>query len=222
MIAKDVCLVGFCWGDFWGRYGKQWVENLQALETQPERFLLFTDKPVDLPAGWDQQITEQRTIWDFTNHDQVQCETKYAAGLMMDDMMPADALNDLVLGSDIIVSGHRDTLGNVNIPTRERYENCLDEPWYPLSGYHIYRTDLFKDIPLRPVDWCDWIAMFEWYQHGLTLHFDGRVRQLYTIRDGQYSQPKNPKQARANINLMRDLIRSGGVKPGAVWPPQPL
>jgi hypothetical protein len=222
MIAKDVCLVGFCWGNFWEKFGEQWITNLEQLETKPERIILFTDRHVDLPFGWGQQITEHRTIWDFCNYEIVKCETKYVAGLMMDDKMPVDGLSDLALGADVVVSGHLDTLGNVNIPTRERYENCLDEPWYPLSGYHVWKCDLFVEIPLRPVDWCDWINMFEWFQHGIDLHFDGKVRQLYAIRDGQYSQPKNPKQARANINLMRDMVRNGGVKPGSVWPPEPL
>lgn len=222
MTVSDVALVGFCWGDFWERFGAQWIETVEALNPQPERILLLTDKPVSLPFGWDQEHTEHSTIWDVINNGYVKAETKYVAGLAMDDSMPKDALYDLKLDVDVVVSGHRDTLGNINIPTRERYENCLDEPWYPLSGYHVMRSDLFTEIPLRPVDWCDWINMFEWFQHGLNLHFDGRVRQLYTIRDGQYSQPKNPKQARANINLMRDLIRNGGVKPGAVWPPEPL
>ena len=219
MTVKDVSLVGFCWGDFWERFGKQWVECVEQLDPQPERILLFTDRKVDLPFGWEQRHTEQNTIWGFLNDDIPTCETEYVAGLAMDDLMPVDALADLQLGADVIASGHKDSLGNVNIPTRERYENCLDEPWFPLSGYHVMRSDLPTRIPFRPVDWCDWVAMFEWYQHGISIHFDGKIRQFYTIREGQYSQPKNSKLARQNINLMRNLIRAGNVVPGAVWPP---
>jgi hypothetical protein len=222
VTVKDVSLVGFCWGDFWERFGKQWVECVEQLDPQPERILLFTDRKVDLPSGWEQRLTGHKTIWGFANDDVPTCGTEYAAILAMDDLMPSDSLADLHLGADVIASGHKDTLGNINIPTRERYENCLDELWYPLSGYHVTRSDLTSRIPLRPVDWADWIAMFEWYQHNISIHFDGRIRQFYTIRDGQYSQPKKPNQARANINLMRDLIRGGGVVPGAVWPPVPL
>lgn len=222
MTVKDVSLVGFCWGDFWERFGKQWVECVEQLDPQPERKLLFTDRTVDLPSGWEQRITGQKTIHGFLNEDAPTCETGYVANLMMDDLMPTDALADLQLGADVIASGHTDSLGNVNIPTRERYENCLDEPWFPLSGYQIMRTDLPTRIPFRPVVWSDWIAMFEWYQHNISIHFDGKIRQFYTIRDGQDSQPNKPNQARANIHLMRDLIRGGGVVPGAVWPPVPL
>jgi len=222
VIVQDVCLIGFCWGDFWDRFSHQWVENVLALDPKPEHVLLFTDRLVDLPQGWEQRVTTERTIMGFINNDFPQSGFPYGAGLAMDDLMPSDGLADLVLGADVIASGHKDTLGNINIPTRERYENCLDEPWFPLSGYHVMRSDLPTRIPFRPVDWVDWVAMFEWYQHGISIHFDGKIRQFYTIREGQYSQPKNPKLARQNINLIRELVRNGGVQPGAVWPPQPL
>jgi hypothetical protein len=45
---------------------------------------------------------------------------------------------------------------------------------------------------------------------------------FYRVHREQFSNVDNSQNAMAKINLMRELVQQGNVKPGAVWPPELL
>jgi hypothetical protein len=222
VTADKVSLWTFCWGDYWDRYSQRWIESVKALDPAPLEVVVGSDRVLDLPDGWRQVPISEPFMWDGALKVAEACRGEWLAGVMMDDLMPSDALVDLDLSGDVECSVAVDSTGFRMVPTRERYENCLNEPWYPLSGYQIIRRDVFLRIPMRPVVWADWVLSFEWWQANLDVRFSDRVRYLYQLSPEQNSNVKDSGAAMKNIELMKRLVREGGVKPGAVWPPVPL
>ena len=215
-----VTLVSMVWGDYWGRFGDEWIDSVWALDPAPAEVILATDKLRQLPVGWKQVDLVEPKHWG-TIHHLFRCASQdYVAPLMVDDRMPPNGLADLVLEGDIIVSGHLDSFDAVRMPRRENYERAFDAPFYTLSGYAVYKKDVFERIPYRPIMWADWVASIEYLQHGLDVRFEDRVRMFYTLHDDQHSRKGNFDVALRNVGLAQMMARNGGLKPGAVWPPE--
>lgn len=215
-----VTLVSMVWGDYWGRFGDEWIESVWALDPAPAEVILATDKLRQLPVGWKQVDLVEPGHWEGLHNVIRYASQDYVVPLMVDDRMPVDGLADLVLEGDIIVSGHKDSAGTVNIPEKADYERAFDVPFYTLTGFAVYKRDVFERIPYRPIMWADWVASIEYLQHGLDVRFEDRVRQLYTLHPDQHSRSSDFAEARRNVRHAQMMARNGGMKPGAVWPPE--
>jgi hypothetical protein len=208
------------WGDYWERFGDGWVDSIWALDPAPAEVIVATDRLLKLPVGWKQTDLREPYFWESVHHVCRQASYEYVAPVAIDDRMPVDGLADLVLEGDIIVSGHKDSDGTVKIPKREDYERAFDTPFYTLSGYAVFKKDVFERIPLRPIMWPDWVASIEYLQHGLDVRFEDRVRYHYTLHKDQHSRKGDFGIALKNVGLAQMMARNGGLKPGAVWPPE--
>lgn len=197
------------------------MRSVLALNPAPMEVVVSTDRPLELPDGWRQVEARKPYLWQAAAAAAEACRGDWLAPLMMDDTMPPDALVDVDTSGDVECSVSVDSTGFRMVPSRGKYENILDEPWYPLSGYQIIRRDVTLRFPYRPVVWADWIQSFEWWAAGLDVRFSDRVRHYYQLSDYQNSNVKDSGSAMKKIELMKRMVRAGGVKPGAVWPPEP-
>lgn len=210
-----VTLVTACWNGYWDRYGKQWVESVQQLNTAPDEILVATDRPICLPDGWKQKPAVKPYVFDAWNDVIGSASNEWVAFLSMDDLLPVDALDNLVLGGDVVVCGMKDSVGNVSVPDPARYENIFTDPGYPLTGWLIYRRDFHVRHPFRRTNYTDWVAALEYRHHNADIRFDPTIRYLYSIHPEQLSAVSGIKQ----VDFMKQLLTCHSVVPGPEWPP---
>jgi hypothetical protein len=160
-------------------------------------------------------------FWDGYNALVDEAKGEWLVPLMLDDTMPSDALDGLILDCDVECSVAIDSNNQLMIPSLERYMNILDEDWFPLTGFPIMTKQVAQKYPYRPVYWADWVATIEWFAAGVTVRISDKVRYNYTLSKNQRSRPRNPQEAFEQIELMKQMVRGCGVKPGSCWPPEP-
>jgi hypothetical protein len=220
--GSTVSLVSTASQEYWDKWGKQWLAVVTAFDPQPNEILLVSDVKAELPENIRQIPAVEPFIWESFNHGMREATSDYVGFLGLDDVMPADAFQDLVLEGDVLVSSYIDSKKDIHTPTKERWINCLNDNWFTLDGYRIVHRDIAHLIPHRPIPWADWVASLEYYQHCLDVRFEDRVRYFYNLHDGQQSIPANYEQAVQQIALVKQMIWDGGIKPGSCFPPEPL
>ncbi len=221
-VVDNLTLVGVSWGtEYFSKYKERWVASVLALDPAPAHIVIATDRELPLPPHFRQVPIEQPYHWEAFNCAVRAAETEWVCGLMLDDTMPSDGLVDIDMSGDVESSIAIDSHGSTMKPDPQRWRDAMDQPWYPLSGFQVIKRDVFLRFPYRPVEWADWIQALEWLAAGVDVRFSNRVRQHYTLHAGQHSRPKNFKLALERIQIVKQMIREGGVKPGNVWPPEP-
>lgn len=221
--GKTVSLVSITSKSYWDQYGRRWLGTIEDLDPRPDEILLLSDFTPNVPSCV--RLVEARepfSVDGWMNHARVVASGDYIGYLGMDDTMPINAFSKLTLEGDVIVSGNVDGKGDVNMPTRREWLDCLNDPWYTLNGYQIVHRDIAKLIPYRPLPWADWVASLEYFQHKLDVRFENRIRYYYNLHDGQVSRPDDFNAELDKIALVKQMIRDGGIKPGACFPPEPL
>lgn len=212
----SISLVTACWNGYWDRYGAQWVESVQALNTAPDEVLIASDCLLDLPSGWKQKPAVEPFVFDAWNDVIGSASNEWVAFLSMDDLLLPHALDDLVLGGDVVVAGMRDSAGFERVPDPVRYQNILHEPSYPLVGWLIYRREFHTRHPFRRTNFTDWIAALEYHHHNADIRFDPTIRYHYNIHPQQLSAQDATKE----VELMKQLLTHYRVTPGPEWPPR--
>ena len=219
MIVEGLSIVVAVSTEYWGRFGDGWTQSVLALEPKPEHVFIASEEPLVLPEGWLQVQAVKPLIWDAFTQVISQSPTTYAMLVNIDDRLPTDALDDLVLEGDIICSAMIDTEGVVSVPCQKRYENIVNAYWYPLMGSIIFHREVLNKIPFRPTVWMDWIAAFEYKAHKLDIRFNKKIRYIYNIEGQRLSNPADPSAALSQVAIMRNMVRHGMPQPGNVWPP---
>ena len=222
----DLTCVVVSWGSHFDKYGKDFIENVVALDPQPAEFLFLTDKLREgLPNNFRQVLLPDVGFDNWFQYPLDYVKTGWWCGLGLDDLMPVDGFRDLVFDGDIVLSAWMDSNGVVHTPTKERYDSMFEQATYQMQGWWMAKVELDKRIPKRPVVWEDWIQWFEFKMHEVDVRFDPQIRHFYRLHNEQHSNilvKEKVDDAKANIDLMRKLAQQGNVKPGAVWPPELL
>jgi hypothetical protein len=219
----DLTCVVVSWGSWFNKYGQDFIKNVTAANPQPTEFLFLTDKLQEgLPNNFRQVLVPDIDINNRWRYALEYTRTGWWCCLGLDDLMPADGFRDLVFDGDIVLSAWMDSNGVVHTPTKERYDSMFEQQAYQMQGWWMARVGLDKRIPKRPIVWEDWVQWFEFKMHEVDVRFDPQIRMFYRVHREQFSNVRNSQNAMAKINLMRELVQQGNVKPGAVWPPELL
>lgn len=197
------------------------MQSVLALDPQPAEVVVATDKELVLPQGWKQIPAAEPYFFESWNQVFSAASGPYIAFLSMDDTMPPDALADLVLEGDVIVSGLVHSNGVVSIPTKDKYDNIFNENEYPLVGCLIYHKSVFDRVKLRPITWTDWVAALEYKHLGFDIRFDSKVRYVYSVHAGQHSR-RDAEQGERAIAFMKEHLPIGRVVHDGSWPPRLL
>lgn len=218
--VDNLTIISASWGDYFETFGDGWLKSLAALDPQPAHIVVATDRTLPLPSHFEQVPIRKPYFWESVNCAVEAAQTEWIAGLMLDDRQPPDALEDIDMTEDVEASIAIDSNGRPMRPQLARWNDIMDREWFPLSGYQIIKRDVFLRFPYRPVEWPDWIQALEWKAAGVRVRFSERVRQHYTLHPRQNSRPADMKVALDRIDLVKSMIRNGGIKPGNVWPPE--
>lgn len=220
-VVEDLTLVSASWGNYFARFGREWLASIAALDPQPARIIVATDRLLPLPEHFVQVDAPKPYHWEAINAAVQAADTEWVSGLMLDDTVPADAFVDIDRSGDVEASWALASNGDLMKPKQARWNDIMAYNWYPLSGYQIIRRDVFLRFPYRPVVWADWVQALEWKAAGIQVRFTERVRQHYRLHAEQHSNAKDFGMAKGNIELVKMMIANGGIKPGNEWPPLP-
>lgn len=221
--GSTVSLVSIASHVYWARYGVKWLETLEQLDPRPDEVVLVSNASLKLPDYVRLVGAEfPFSVSGWLNVGRQTATGDYIGLLGLDDSMPPSAFKNLNLEGDVLVSGSLDSNGDVNIPSRRQWENCLNEPWYTLNGYQLVHRDIARLLPFRDIAWADWVASLEYFQHGLDVRFESKVRYYYNLHKEQRSNVDNLREEVANIDVVKQMIRDGGIKPGDCFPPEAL
>lgn len=210
-----ISLVTACWGGYWDQYGKQFVSSVKNLNTPPDEVVVASDVPLVLPDGWRQIPASEPYFFDAWNDVFLAARNEWVAFLSMDDVLLPNALDNLPLAGDVLVCSVVDSEKNICIPSLERFDNIFDEATFPLVGWAIFKKSTIERVPFRRVNFTDWIASLEYKHLGLDVRVDPTVRYFYALHQDQYSRYGRVQ----DVDLMKNLLKTGRVVQGREWPP---
>jgi len=219
-MSIALCVV--VWGDFWDRFGGQFIEQIAKLNTQPDEVIISSPERLSLPKGW-LNIVEPHVKFDSWNSSMFAAESEWVMPIGMDDIWYADGLDGLTDVADDV-----DVICNPWMQNRRMwaadpigFENILHQSHNPMLGSFLIRKRLFPNVPFRQVVWNDWIWWMEVRKLGYKVEFRGNPCGDHIRREDSYSIRGDPN-GELQCEQMRAILREHSVVPGVEFPPRIL
>ena len=219
-MSIALCVV--VWGDFWDRFGGQFIEQIAKLNTQPDEVIISSPERLSLPKGW-LNIVEPHVKFDSWNSSMFAAESEWVMPIGMDDIWYADGLDGLTDVADDV-----DVICNPWMQNREvwaadpiGFENILHQSHNPMFGSFLIRKRLFPNVPFRRTVWNDWIWWMEVRKLGYKVEFRGNPCGDHIRREDSYSIRGDPN-GELQCEQMRAILREHSVVPGVEFPPRIL
>ena len=216
-MSIAVCVT--VWGDFWDRFGVQFIEQMSKLNTQPDEVIVSSPKPLNLPKHWH-EIVQPHHKWSNWNDTMFAAWSDWVMPVGMDDIWYPDALDGLTdVADDVNIITYPWTQdGTINGPTQEGFDQILHVSHNPMLGGSLIRRSVLWSIPYRQVVWNDWIQWMEIKKLGYKVAFKPRPVCEHIRRPDSYSiAPK--ANGELECEQMRAILREHEVVPGVEFPP---
>ena len=216
-MSIAVCVT--VWGDFWDRFGVQFIEQMSKLNTQPDEVIVSSPKPLNLPKHWH-EIVQPHHKWSNWNDTMFAAWSDWVMPTGMDDIWYPDALDGLTdVADDVNIITYPWTQdGTINGPTQEGFDQILHVSHNPMVGGYLIRRSVLWSIPFRQVVWNDWIQWMEIKKLGYKVAFKPRPVCEHIRRPDSYSiAPK--ANGELECEQMRAILREHEVVPGVAFPP---
>ena len=215
-----VCVV--VWGDFWSRFGGQFIEQMEKLNTEPDEVIVSSPVPLNLPKHWV-EILQPHQKWDSWNDTMLTARSEWIMPVGMDDIWYADALDGLTDVEDDIDVICNPWMQNGQLWAADPigFENILHSSHNPMLGGALFRKSIIHTIPYRRVVWNDWIQWMEIRKLGYKVAFRGNPCGDHIRREDSYSI-RGDANGELECEQMRAILRQHNVVPGVEFPPQIL
>ncbi len=219
-MSIAVCVV--VWGDFWDRFGGQFVEQMEKLNTEPDEVIVSSPMPLNLPKHWH-EIVQPHHKWSNWNDTMFAANSDWVMPVGMDDIWFPDALDGLTdVDDDVqIICNPWIENGQLWSANQESFDQILHVSHNPMRGGTLIRRSVLWSIPYRQVVWNDWIQWMEIKKLGYKVAFRGNPCGDHIRRTDSYSIAP---QANGELQCeqMRAILREHDVVPGVEFPPQIL
>ena len=216
-MSIAVCVT--VWGDFWDRYGEQFIEQMSKLNTEPDEVIVSSPKSLKLPKHWH-EIIQPHHKWSNWNDTMFAAWSDWVMPVGMDDIWFPDALDGLTdVDEDVkIICNPWMQDGQVWAATQEGLDQILHVSHNPMLGGNLIRRSVLWSIPYRQVVWNDWIQWMEIKKLGYKVAFRGNPAYEHIRRSDSYSiAPK--ANGELECEQMRAILREHEVVPGVEFPP---
>ncbi len=132
-MSIAVCVT--VWGDFWDRFGVQFIEQMSKLNTEPDEVIVSSPKPLNLPKHWH-EIVQPHHKWSNWNDTMFAAWSDWVMPVGMDDIWYPDALDGLTdVAEDVNIITYPWTQdGTINGPTQEGFDQILHVSHNPMLG----------------------------------------------------------------------------------------
>ena len=216
-MSIAVCVT--VWGDFWDRFGVQFIEQMSKLNTEPDEVIVSSPKALNLPKHWH-EIVQPHHKWSNWNDTMFAAWSDWVMPVGMDDIWYPDALDGLTdVDDDVNIITYPWTQdGNVIGPTQEGFDQILHVSHNPMVGGYLIRRSVLWSIPYRQVVWNDWIQWMEIKKLGYKVAFKPRPVCEHIRRPDSYSIAPNAN-GELECEQMRAILREHEVVPGVEFPP---
>lgn len=217
----SVAIITAVWGTYWDRFGQAFQDSTANLDPAAAQVIVASPTPLDVADHVQNVQFSGERMWDsFSAAAQaVTADWIWAVGI--DDTYPTDALVDLPQDCDVIsVAGQRSD-GIHWAANPNGYDKILGIGYNPMQGSCIVHRHVWQLAPWRRVVWPDWMQWLEIRKLGLKVAFDPKPRYHFLRHDGAHSMNASAI-GEAEIDQMRGILRAGHVKPGLVFPPEPV
>ena len=216
-MSIAVCVT--VWGDFWDRFGDQFIEQMSKLNTEPDEVIVSSPKPLNLPKHWH-EIVQPHHKWSNWNDTMFAAWSDWVMPVGMDDIWYPDALDGLTdVDEDVkIICNPWMQDGQLWNATQEGFDQILNVSHNPMVGGYLIRRSVLWSIPYRQVVWNDWIQWMEIKKLGYKVAFRGNPCGEHIRRPDSYSiAPK--ANGELECEQMRTILREHEVVPGVEFPP---
>jgi len=216
-MSIAVCVV--VWGDFWDRFGGQFIEQIEKLNTEPDEVIVSSPVALNLPKHWH-EIVQPHHKWNSWNDTMFAANSDWVMPVGMDDIWFPDALDGLIdVGEDVkIICNPWIENGQLWSANQESFDQILHVSHNPMRGGILIRRSVLWSIPYRQVVWNDWIQWMEIKKLGYKVAFRGNPCGDHIRRPDSYSIAP---QANGELECeqMRAILREHEVVPGVEFPP---
>ena len=216
-MSIAVCLT--VWGDYWDRYGEQFIEQMSKLNTEPDEVIVSSPKALKLPKDWH-EIIQPHHKWNNWNDTMFAAWSDWVMPVGMDDIWYPDALDGLTdVDEDVnIICNPWMQDGQLWAASEEGFNQILNISNNPMLGGILIRRSVLWSIPYRQVIWNDWIQWMEIKKLGYKVAFKGNPCGDHIRRSDSYSiAPK--ANGELECEQMRAILREHEVVPGVEFPP---
>jgi hypothetical protein len=227
MDHNSLTVITTCWGDYWEKYGKKWLEIVTNLDPQPAEILFVSRDDIDLPDLPNLTHIIDKNLgpanW-YTGYVRF-ASKEWVTMFTLDDQMPLNGFANLKLEGDVVIGPCRNIgdsryhMVDIHMPSLESYDKIFEYEHYPLTGWAIFKREILLKIPSRPIDWEDWALFLELRQHNVDVRIDPTIRNYYFHHENQRSKNIN-KDTPFQIYYLKQVLPSGRVIPAAEWPPR--
>jgi hypothetical protein len=219
-MSIAVCVT--VWGDFWDRFGGQFVEQMEKLNTEPDEVIVSSPVPLNLPKHWH-EIVQPHHKWNNWNDTMFASNSEWVMPVGMDDIWYPDALDGLTdVDDDVnIIAFPCMQDGHLWAANQEGFNQILHVSHNPMLGGSLIRRSVLWSIPYRQVVWNDWIQWMEIRKLGYKVAFKTKPICDHIRRDDSYSI-RGDANGELQCEQMRAILREHEVVPGVEFPPQIL
>ena len=219
-MSIAVCVT--VWGDFWDRFGVQFIEQMSKLNTEPDEVIVSSPKALNLPKHWH-EIVQPHHKWNSWNDTMFASSSEWVMPVGMDDIWFPDALDGLTdVDEDVnIICNPWMQDGQLWAATQEGFNQILNVSHNPMLGGILIRRSVLWSIPFRQVVWNDWIMWMEIKKLGYKVAFRGNPCGDHIRRSDSYSIAPSAN-GELECEQMRAILREHEVVPGVEFPPRIL
>jgi hypothetical protein len=213
-----ICVV--VWGNYWERFGAQFIEQMENLNTEPDEIIVSSPVPLKLPKHWV-EILEPHKKWDSWNSTISSARSEWICPAGMDDIWFPDGLDGLTDVPDDVNVINAAWMENGRLWGADPigFQNILHSSHNPMFGMTLWRKSISDKIPYRQVVWNDWIQWMEIRKLGYKVEFKTKPMGDHIRHPDAYSIRGDPN-GELQCEQMRAILRQHSVVPGVEFPPQ--
>ena len=203
--------------EYWEKWGGQFVDMIEQLETKPDEVVIASLVPLDVPS-FINNVSTQELFWDSWNDAFAALSTDWVWGFGLDDLILPNWSDGLVLDTDVVSITGQQSPGGLFQADEAGFERMLDSGNNPMSGSMIFSREVASAVPFRRTRWADWVWWLEVRKHGYSVRFDKEPRFVH-VRHPEALSIKGDVQGQADVALMQSMLAAGDVVRGQEFPP---
>ena len=186
------------WGGYWEKYGKEWISQVEQLNTKPDQVFVVSDKPLS-NCSYDVILANgKHKPWPVTVFRQAaidNCTSDWLCPIDIDDIMFPNYLDNINDEYDIH-SHYALRQDMLRKDAERRWKNLfLDNDWKaPLSGVSFIKINILKDIKISNYGFQDKILAYDLRLKNATVFFDDVTRYEYVRVENSLSTNETAKK----------------------------
>jgi hypothetical protein len=203
-------LYTIAWNGFWERFGKDFINQVNNLNTKPDEIIVVSDKPLpDCPYTVLVKSTQDckpYVVHYFRAHATKHCTSDWCCFSDLDDTMLPNYLDNINDNYDIHAF-HWDNMSATGM--KHGWENILQEnSLMPIAGRSFVKTEFAKKASYTQYGHDDFIHFMILKTLNPRIYFDETKRFIYST-ELQTVTNDNGKRKDTETKTIRRLLRQG-------------